>query len=474
MASNIFSKNNRKVNEYMKKVHAVLISLCTMISLVCTTGVASNVLATANQATSFEIVGETVNVSPDVYIQTAEAILLDVHCADELKIEAVCKTFLTMAKASVRDQDYDCTWFIAEDGMKDAAIQYHLSTFAFQNAFNNAREVEIFDDNISFRDFAVEIENGSATASIVEEYSYYLDEGFDDDYNYRMREYTFSLILDNSGEWRIIGMSTNDPWETEAFLYQAIDVESVVQAMLTPTADESSAILNEEPANTGADPDAASLTLHAYNAAQAIAYAEQWYNVNSSAEANPVFGFSSSNCQNFASQCIWAGLCAGTVLPTDKTAWPAVSTALVGSDAPNVWCRNQCTTYYPSSTFYYNWAWDNVGGFAKLIETSSTSRVGPVGTVRTGLSYASAGNEIAYATSGTPSSSNLNHAMFVTSVTGTSGSRGISNLKIAANTDRTDSAYMSLASYRPDLAASQYLTMSITSIAGSGSGDPVT
>ena len=400
-----------------------------------------------------ELTGETLSITPEAYTENAKAVLQNYAIDDLEKIEAICKTFLCVARAAVRDSDYDYTWLINGDNLNDPTIQYFRTSYNLQREIYDVTNVEISTDHIEFSDFVANVAGNSATASVVEKYTYYADEGFDDDYNYRMREYFFTLTTDDEGNWRISRVTTNDPWETADFNYAPIDVDGTIQKMQTLNNDEESVILNVE--SQELTPHALTpMSFNEYNPTKAIDYAVQWFD-----DCNSVFGFSESNCQNFASQCVWAGLYSGSILPSQASAWPAVPTSLVGDDAPNVWCRNQHTTYY--SNYWLNWAWDNVGGFTKLIETSSRGRIGPVGTVRTGLSYAKAGDEIVYAETGTPSSNNLNHAMFVTEVTGTPGSQGINTIKIAANTSQTNSAYQSLAEYC-SLPASQYLTISIS------------
>lgn len=152
--------------------------------------------------------------------------------------------------------------------------------------------------------------------------------------------------------------------------------------------------------------------------------------------------------QNFASQCVWAGLLSSCgASGSSATAIPALSTSTVGSNAPNVWCRNQYTTYY--SHYTNNWAWDNVNGFLRLIATSTSSRQGPHGNYLRGLAYASPGDVIIIDFAGTRdyTTGSYDHAMVVTKATGTSGSRGVSDLCIAANTSATTSAYQPLAEY---------------------------
>ncbi len=447
----------------MRKLYALVLTGCLVTSLSLTPAMASHVSALQAQNYLKTVSGETIHASPTTYIRNVEEASANPLLNESSKIELTCKTFLTMARASVRNQAYHYTELISTEGASDSTIQYRLSEYELLHALQQANGSEIYADDIKFSNFSAEIFENTATASVVEEYSYYVDEGFDDDFNYRMREYTFTLEKEN-GNWCIAHVVTNDPWETENFDYAAfaaLDVRETVQILQSQTDGSRSQILNEEEPESLAD-QPMKWIFYTYNPTKAVNYAKQWYSAKNGQTANPVFGYASNNCQNFASQCIWAGLNSENSLPTRATDWPAVPTSLVGQNAPNVWCRNQSTSCY--QYWAWNWAWDNVGGFTKLIETSSRRRVGPVGTVRTGLSYAKVGDEILYAENGAPSSSNLTHAMFVTSVTGTAGSRGISNIKIAANNSSTSSAYQSLSSYTHNnpLPASQYLTVAIS------------
>lgn len=68
---------------------------------------------------------------------------------------------------------------------------------------------------------------------------------------------------------------------------------------------------------------------------------------------------------------------------------------------------------------------------------------------------------ISYTNATTPTETNLAHAMFVTEVTGSVGSRTRSNIWIAAHNSNTTSAYMPLVDYSSKL-DSQYVTSLIS------------
>ena len=192
-----------------------------------------------------------------------------------------------------------------------------------------------------------------------------------------------------------------------------------------------------------------------YSVPDAVAYAVAHVTDTS----NSVFGFTTgSNCQNFASQCVWAGLGGAG---TSTSARPAVSQYLSGANAPNLWQRNQYTSYYGDS-YWLNWTWDNTCGFAHMLRTSITTRIGPLGNTVyvNALPQTIAGNVLEVSWNGSPARDTLDHAMFVTAVSGTAGNRTTSDIKIAAHTNPTNSAYQTLSSYT-SVPASYYARVGI-------------
>lgn len=363
---------------------------------------------------------------------------------DSSQIEQLIVGFLASSKAYVRspEQYSNGVLFIADTARDVAPIKYRISETEYQRALNDAMGWEITSDNISFDNFAVEVDGDSASASIVEDYTYYITDGFDSE-SFRRREYSFDLENGING-WEIVSVTTNDPWELETgFSYTPIDVNSRVSAVLTaPQEIASEDNLDDE---NIAVPAAASLNKWTYSTSDAVDYAVAHYKDNKTGDS--IFGFTSgTDCQNFASQCVWAGL-GGSGSST--SARPAVSTAVAGSNGPNVWQRNIATTCYSSNTYWLNWTWDNVRGFANMMAVSTSTKEGPYGNTQYSgkFGYASVGNVLSVDWDGDPSRDTLDHAMFVTEVSGTSGSRTTSQVKVAAHTSPTNSAYQTVSSY---------------------------
>ncbi len=324
-------------------------------------------------STSFKISapGDTLNMTQEDYLAAAKNTISQSK-SDAQKIESTCETFLTLAKASVRDpQNYDCTKLIATDSLKKDTIQYRLTGYKYQSALNKALGWMISKDNLVFKDFKLQkIDKNSAVASVVESYAYYANNGFNDE-NFRSKMYSFELL--NSPDWMANHKcyhrrSVGNKW---GFVYKPIDVKATVDAYLAEKNPQASIpSISERKGRQGLN--SSTLYQWTYNTTKAVNYAKSYYNTS-----NSVFGYTSSNdCQNFASQCVWAGLGGSG---SSSTARPAVSTALVGSSAFNVWCRNQSTTYWQNIDWRYDWSWDNVSGFMNLMLNSTSSAEGPYG-----------------------------------------------------------------------------------------------
>ncbi|EHQ90124.1 amidase domain-containing protein [Desulfosporosinus youngiae] len=386
--------------------------------------------------------GDTLSKSQNEYVSiTNNAISQNI--GDNKKIEAICEEFLTLSKASVRDpQNYDNTLRIGKNSLKNDKIQYRLTGYQYQAALNNALGWEISKDNLVFSDFTLLNQSkNTATASIIEKYTYYINDGFDDE-SYRSKKYTFELLRDSDG-WKITNVTTDDPWETDTnFKYEPIDVTNAVNAHIKE---------NKEVAASPASADESKPFVVAptawyqwtYHPSLAVSYAVAHY----ADTTNSVFGYhSGNNCQNFASQCVWAGL-KGT--GSNKEARPAVPISRVGASAPNVWCVNQATTAYG---FPYNYSWDNVIAFANLLIRSGPEYgEGPYGNAyfSNGVQNAEVGNVLTVDWDGSPSLTTIDHAMFVTQVSGTSGSRTKDQVKVAAHTKHSNTAYEVLSQYTP-------------------------
>ncbi len=365
---------------------------------------------------------------------------------DEQAIRVTCELFLTTLRASVRNPSYDSLPFIEESSVFCPKIRYRLSEYQYLSALYESLETEILSDSLTFSGFKSVVIDDQAYASIVEDYCYYSTDGFGSP-SERVREYSFALCR-KDGRWLITDVTTNDPWElNQDFQYEPINVVEAVAHASSPEPLISTTV--------SSPPISRSLYLWPYSSSIAAQYAETWYDGNNYA----VFGNRvDHDCMNFASQCVWAGL-GGT---TNANSYPAVTASNnIGQNSSRIWCRNESSTYYSDCTLY-NWSWTSCCGFSNLINTSSSQMQGPYGYVYFGsFNYASEGDVLQIDYGGSPSTTTVDHAMFITQVTGTQGSQTASTIKIAAHNDDTNCAYETLSSYSTYTSGSYYADIKI-------------
>ena len=390
---------------------------------------------------------DTIRLDQKEYLAQWEKASTSISMDEKDIIQDTCELFISTIYAERRSKEYDCMEFtvpIRYNEQQDATLMYIKSQNQYQREISELCGFNIVEDNISFEDFNAQISGDICTAHVQLHYSYELKGEFEDTFFLNCEYY---LTLNRVGKkWRVASVRTSLPNEqTENFSYGAFDAHAAAITVFKEH-DLGEADARETEKGIIAEPngEAYSYKTTPYNATTAVNYAKRYFN-----QTNQMFGASGANCQNFASQCVWAGLrvgCGGA--GTSTTDFPAVSTAWAGSNAANIWCRNQYTTRY-GSNYWLNWGWDNVNGFLKIILLSDHTQSGPQGYYWRGISKAAVGDVIYWDTSNSHSINNgdYEHAMFVTQATGTSGARGISNLCIAANTAPTTSAYMPLAQY---------------------------
>lgn len=407
---------------------------------------------------------DTLSISmEDYYESTKQTETILRIASDDAAIESVCEAFIAVGRASVRSREYS---IVAFSDSSCEQVAYRQSEFQYLAALNEATEVTILRDDLQFSDFKTEIDGNAATASVVEKYTYYTDNF--DGYNFKMRKYDFDLIKQNDGSWTITGVITDDPWEVEDYPYEPYNVsEAAISANRIATVNMD-ADVNRLGGKTAVEV-ASGLYKWTYNTAAAVEYAEHFYSATAAGGYNALFPFQVNanggavNCQNFASQCVWAGLigdCDTALAMSSRTTLPAVTANRAGNDAENVW------SFEDGYTSAYNGCpWISSTRFAKMIKNSKTTTEGPFGNTHYGnLKYADVGDVIHIRWDGgvVTETSTLDHAMFVTQATGSVGSRTASNLKIAANSSPTNSAYMDLSSYAAGYNDSSFSTSVIS------------
>lgn len=315
------------------------------------------------------------------------------NAGNENKIKAAVQTFILVSRAKMRNGNaYDEKFLIKKDKLSDNNILYRLKSNELRYQLNKKLRV-IKWDNIDFNNFNVTINGNQADASIVENYSYYIDDTFKDTC-YENKIYYFTLSLSGS-KWYITNIKTSDPWETDDnFVYKDFDVNQAVNDTLAVNI--TSAVKDKLTADSAVA--ATSLYNWSYSPSLAINYAKNHF---SFATANTTqFGYNYMNgnepndCQNFASQCFWAGLGGESKQSstTRPTVAPVVYDATYGSTNPLIWQHNN---YWSSGPYGSGWNWDNVNAFAYRMRQSDPTQAGPKGNIILGdIRFVEAGESL--------------------------------------------------------------------------------
>lgn len=157
---------------------------------------------------------------------------------------------------------------------------------------------------------------------------------------------------------------------------------------------------------------------------------------------NPLFcSYTNADCQNFASQCVWYMLGGNNNATSINNAYVPMNT--VGTSNLKWYLKGTSGECDPN----YNWI--NVGSFANCVNSSTSYTAGLQGTIISGFAYAAVGDVLQVDWEGDGS---FDHSYVVVSVTGTSGSRTLSNIWVCAHTTNVQNTQLSNLIY---LSASQ-------------------
>ncbi len=381
---------------------------------------------------------DTTSMTQQEYLQNLQMASAKLSAVDAL--QPTCEWFIASVFAAKRDSNYDCTVFAAAAPDLDNTIAYLASATEYQRLVRQATDVRVLSDELTFDNFRATISGDTCTAEIGVHYRYEITGSFEETC---YLNYVYYLELVYADGWKVTAATTSmlGGWD-EASTLEAFDVDAAVQRLIEAETQAQATFVEAAPPKE--IPQGSGMTRVSYSTTAAVDYARRYFDGR-----NSLFTSYGDDCQNFASQCVWAGLVPGCgASGASITAIPAISTEYFAANSPNIWCNGEGSTYYSRDD--YNYAWANVNGFMNLISRSNYTQQGPQGSYYAGIARAGVGDVIAWDAQGNSSplpSGELNHAMFVTRATGTVGSRGTGNLFIAAHTTDSKSAYTLLSEY---------------------------
>lgn len=226
------------------------------------------------------------------------------------------------------------------------------------------------------------------------------------------------LMMNEEGTWKIKNIYSQYDEFDEAFYDSGFDLNRLLSE-LSKSGDflEQNAVDNVKQDGSGSK----SLYAWSYGRTQAATYA-----YNYALSYCTLFDSHSSDCQNFASQCVWYGY---LIMNGGTFNSNTIETRI----SPMVY-RTSADWYQTGpSTGYVTYSWQNVDGFGTLIGSSSTSREGPGGWINTdSVCYAQKGDVLQYHNS---DPNDYVHSYVVYNVTNSSGSQVFSSIYVCAHSD---------------------------------------
>lgn len=345
---------------------------------------------------------------------------------DEIKVKQLIEDFF-----EVKQQNFVSSSEIALDSFYAPEILSILSTktstklFEFEKIVRQEISLDILWEkfNVSINDIV--IDQNDATVTAYEHYEYLLSyaQGV---VSSRGVTYTISCKKVDSA-WKITNISTDNMLED--FVDTVDNVSTLFSKRarsITPLSDPKIEAAHQEAEilRTGNVVSAQSVngyTAVAYEPMKAINYAKTYTNVYDDGATlttyyNTNFVHHSSDCQNYVSQCVWKGL--GGIEGSASKARPMIA------DGDREWWATSTGT---------SPVWENVNNFAAYIASGGSGKLGPYGAVGTkGYTANGYAGDIIHLYN--EAKGGWYHSMFITTATGSSGSRTAQNYFVCAHT----------------------------------------
>lgn len=405
-----------------KKILILLLSLSLLITMVSPTLTTVSALSGGQR-----IETETDYAALEADIQTKTFI------SDTQKVSQLTELFFTAKEDNfVSAKEVDFTNFYSPGTAYTADTDTNLTTINKLFAFEKRVRQEICDE-LSYESFDVTIQSvdiNDKTATVVAYEYYEYSRGKQSDLlSSRGNTYTITYTKMNN-EWKITNIETDS--ELEALVADVDDI-SVLFQEYEPTSDPAieQARIKEAQLRALGNMAINAYTLHWYSGVQALTYAKKYSSSTSGTGSyNSLFpSYEDNDCQNFVSQCVWAGLGgSNTSTAVDGKKYPMIT------DESRAWWSTSTST---SS----NWTWTYVPSFAEYVDNGGSNILGLYGSVgsKGNIANGYAGDIVQICNS----SGTWYHTYIIVQANGTSGSRGLSDYYICAHTTNRNNEQMS-------------------------------
>ena len=328
---------------------------------------------------------------------------------DKNEIEGVANSFFTeKEQLFLSNSDFNITKYYSAIEAKNIKKGSSVKLFEYEKQMRDDNSADISNEKFEYTINSITITGDKATAKCYEQYEYTYKN--DPVRSSRGIEYQITFVKKDN-KWEIVDITTNN--ELERLVAQTGDVSG--KYIFDFDIDEEV----EEESKDFASTTAVNGTTHEYNRSAAAQYALDYSASSDGTDAyNSKFPHFDADCQNFVSQCVWFGL-GGT----------NTTTAISNKNKPMMTTTGRgwfCTKSGHSAS------WTVVGDFRNYVVPEADGEDGIYGVryLKGKIANAQKGDVVQIC----DSNGTWYHSYIISSVTGTYGSRTLSNINICAHT----------------------------------------
>ena len=328
---------------------------------------------------------------------------------DKNEIEGVTNSFFTeKEQLFLSNSDFNIAKYYSAIEAKNIKKGSSVKLFEYEKQMRDDNSADISNEKFEYTINSITITGDKATAKCYEQYEYTYKN--DPVRSSRGIEYQITFVKKDN-KWEIVDITTNN--ELERLVAQTGDVSG--KYISDFDIDEEV----EEESKDFASTTAVNGTTHEYNRSAAAQYALDYSASSDGTDAyNSKFPHFDADCQNFVSQCVWFGL-GGT----------NTTTAISNKNKPMMTTTGRgwfCTKSGHSASQTV------VGDFRNYVVPEADGEDGIYGVryLKGKIANAQKGDVVQIC----DSNGTWYHSYIISSVTGTYGSRTLSNINICAHT----------------------------------------
>lgn len=409
----------------MKKVTrtlALLLTLCTLVSCLSIFVSADSVVSTEKKDVTASTASVLKSIQADSTLSDSDKIQQIITLLFDAKREQLANTDLA---------DFDFSIFGKVNQEKGADLLYFSRYVTAQKHLHTALGFSLADCRTDLTFDSIKIVDDTASVSVYEWFTYYEytpNDGIAEFESGRGKDYTIELQK-TGNVWTITSIDFYD-LSTDTLRDFDISIDEFVrgeyEAATTCTPDNSVTTFGMDLVETAA---ANGRTITSFNANAFKTYALDY----DGSMRNPYFYDCSSlggDCQNFASQCVWAGL-GGSNYNLSNAQFPMINSTLAGNSGREWYI-------YPNGA--HSASWTSCYYFRNYLSAGSSSQIGLYGSIGSNTAAAQVGDILHIR----DSNGDYSHALVVVGIhpDATPGAATINQIYVSAHTE--DEAYVRL------------------------------